>query len=860
MSSASAGRPDPTSDHANDNYVPSIDVAETEQPQASGRQAPGQTEGSATPRFRGLDRRKAMRRSGSAPKEGSLEIFERVVRQQVDWEDSNSESAPMSPAALEFYNDLARLKPMMISQSIESCLEFFLDKLWRNVPLEGRDRLLKQRGSILVMKVAEAKMSDWDNEKLPSLAETTQLFHELDSLSSKKWSDFVMSLIGNLVTRSITKADYPDAEAYEKSMARKDLLMQDLIDTWIVFHRHRLSPSGSGSWGPQGWSFRFPKLDEQQLLKHAEAGDVIKAINMMFPQNIGGDFRDIPAVAIATFMVLSDPLHSSLEAQEKAKPLLQSVGHILAAVTIWKSGLQKIFAEQPIVSTYVLDHWDSIISQLRQTDKPRHRPAKIAQKPEVERRRGPSSTIIQQQVTTALGMGDADAVEAAWVRLWGKDAVPSEHRKRELQTLTQVFHYFIMAFTALHRPQRAIEVWDSMIRIGVQPTIKTWTSLIEGCRRSKNAVGIENVWKKLLAADIEVDAAAWSARVAGLIDCGEPEAGLRALDEMLHQSQLTIDPVNAAVAALIRLNAMSAAKQVLAWASKNNIEPNVMTFNTLLRPMVQQGSATQIEALLKMMKDKGVEPDVATFTVLLEGLMGSVKDADPTEQVKIVGDLFSQMEAAGVEANMQTFARMIYLLLSEPGANSYEAVEAVRKHIQDKGLHMSPHIHTILVNHYFRLKPPNLAAVEDLMDKGGLKWRMLVRRGLDRVFWERVIKGYALAGEADKAFEIFQQVNNVGSALTLDALTILLSSLIRAGRMEEARKTVETVKRHRQNLNAKPTGEGDRFDGERQRQRSRYWRHGFWIYAVESGLLSPAELRQLQVGGSHTKPDLGNDV
>ncbi|KAL1880659.1 hypothetical protein Daus18300_001271 [Diaporthe australafricana] len=861
MSSASPGRPDPTSDHANDDYVPSIDAAEPEGTQTSGRVAPAQSEGGAKPRFKGLDRRKPMQKPERSPKENSLEIFERVVRQQVDRQDSESESAPMPPAALEFYNDLARLKPMMRSQSIESCLEFFLAKVWQNVPFEGRNRLLKQRGTFLMTKVAEAKMSDWDNDKLPSLAQTTQLFHELDSLSCKKWSDSVMSLIRNLVTRSTTKADYPDAEAYERSMARKDLLLQDLIDTWIVFHRHRMSPSRSGSWGAQGWTFRFPPLDEGRLLKHARAGEAMKAINMLFPQNTGNDFRDIPAVAIASFVVLADPSHTSLEAQEKAKPLLESMGKILATVPIWKSGLQSIFPEQPTVLAYVLDHWDSIISQLRQTDTLRPRPEKIADKPEMKQRGGPSSIVIQKQVTTALGMGDADAVETAWVRFWGRDVVLSEERKEELQGQTELFHYFIMAFTALHQPQRAIEVWDSMTRIGVQPSVKTWTSLLEGCRRSKNAVGIENVWKKLLAADVEVDDAAWSARVVGLIDCGEPEAGLRALDEMLHQSKLSIEPINAAVAALIRLNAMSAARQVLAWASENNIEPNVITFNTLLRPMVRQGSATQVEALLKMMKDKSVEPDVATFTVLLEGLIGSAKDTDSAEQVKVVGDLFSQMEAAGVEANMQTFARMMHLLLSDnPGSKSYEAVEAIRTHIQDKGLAMSPHIHTILVNHYFRLKPPNLAAVEDLMNKGGLKWRMLVRRGLDRVFWERVIKGYAMAGEVDKAFEIFEQVNNVGSALTLDALTILLSALVKAGRMEEAKQTVETVKKHRQSMNVNLTGDRDRFRGDRQNQKNRYWRHGFWVYAVECGLLSPAEWRQLELGGMIVNRNPENDV
>ncbi|KAG8161853.1 hypothetical protein KVR01_008840 [Diaporthe batatas] len=837
VSSASEPRPDPGSDNNVDDIVPSIEAAEAHAQQRSGPEAPAQGGGPATPRFRGLDRRRAMRRNESMPKGRSLEIFERVVRKQVDEDNLPSNSAPKSLTALEYYNDLAQLKPMLKRESIETCFEFFLTKVWKNVPPGGRDQILKHRGTIVMARVVEAKMDDWDNEKLPSLSEVTRLLYELDSIHCKRWADSVMSLIRNLVTRSTTKTDYPDAGAYEKSMARKDVLLQDMVDTLIAFNRGR----------SRARSFRFPGLDEHLLQNFARTGEAIKAIKLLFPHIQGNDFVQIRPVAIASFVVLSDSAHSSLEAQEKAKPFLDPMGKVLASVTVWKTGLHNMFQEHPDVLAYVLSRWDSLISQLRQTNGSKSLSKMTVKGTELNRHGGPDEKYIMQKVNTGLGMRDSDAVEDAWARFWGPDAVPSDERQAELQKMDQVFHHFIMTFTALHKPQRAVEVWESMTRVGAQPNIRTWTSLIEGCRRSKNAVGIENVWRKLQASGLEVDEQAWSARVVGLISCGEPEAGLRALDEMLHQSKLTIAPINAAVAALMRMNAMSAAKKVLDWAAKNNVEPDIMTFNTLLRPLVLQGNTAQIDSLLKMMKAKGVEPDAATYTVLLEGIIGSSKDADPAEQVKSVNNLFAEMDAAGVQANMQTFGRMLYLLLSEPGANSYEAVEAVRRHVRDKGLHMSTQMQTILLDHYFSLNPPNLEAVEDLMNNEGLKWRMFVRRGLDRVFWERVIKGYAAAGETERAFGIFEQVNNIGSAMTLDTLSTLLQALVRAGKMEEARKMVETVKRHRQNTSLDHSEAGSLGHGG-QRSRGRYWRHAFWAYALECRLLSPAEWEELQTG------------
>lgn len=784
-----------------------------------------------------------MRRHESMPKGKSLEIFERVVRKQLVEENLPSKSAPRSSAALEYHNDLARLKSMLRQESIETCFEFFSTKVWKNVPPEARNQILKSTGTVVMNKVLEAKMDDWDNDNLPSLAEVTSLRYELNSFNCKRWADSVMSLIRNLVTRSTTKGDYPDAEAYERSMARKDVLLQDMVDTWFVFNRR----------GTRGSAFRFPELDEEDLRRYAQTGEAMKAIRMMFPYMHGHDFFPMRSVAIASFVVLSDPAHSSLEAQEKVKPFLDPMGKVLASVPIWKSGLQSLFEEQPEVLAYILSRWDALVSQLRQTDGSKRIPNKAVRKPEPKQQGGLTEVNIMRKINTGLGMRDSDAVEDAWARFWGPEAVPSDDRKAELQKMDLVFHHFIMAFTALHRPQRAIEIWESMTRVGARPTTRTWTSLIEGCRRSKNAVGIENVWRKLQASGLEVDEQAWSARVVGLISCGEPEAGLRALDEMLHQSKLTIAPINAAVSALIRLNAMSAARTVLDWAAKNNIEPDIMTFNTLLRPLVLEGNAAQIDSMLKMMKDKGVEPDAATYTVLLEGVIGGSQDADPAEKVKSVNDLFAEMEAAGVPANMQTFGRMFHLLLSEPGASSYEAVDAVRRHVHSKGLHMSTQMHTILLDHYFSLDPPNLAAVEDLMNNDRLEWRMLVRRGLDKIFWERVIKGYATAGETERAFKIFEQVNNIGSALTLGTLSTLLRALVRAGKMDEARKTVETVKRHRENSYVYP-GEAESLAIARQRPRGRYWRHAFWAYAVECGLLSPAEWEELEM---RTVPNVG---
>lgn len=749
---------------------------------------------------------------------------------------------------------------MMKTESLETCIEYFFTEVWASCPFEGRKGLLKQRGTFLMSRVVEAKLKDLDNERLPSISRCMQVFHELDNLSLTKCADAIMSLI--LAVDAIGKVEKNNtgAEARKKALEKKQVLLHDIVDSWIVYHRHCLAPNKT--------AFRFPNINKQLLNTYGESNDLLRALGLMFPRRYLVNSKVLPAVAIASFVILTDPHHTSLDIQQKAKPLLQPLGQILATVFVRQETLRYLINSYPDVLKYVLRRWKSVVTQLRQTNDPY-----VVEGTETIAKNPSSSTVIQNQVTAALKMGDVEAIESAWRQLWGTEVRPDGDRTRELKGNQELFHYFITAFTAFHRPQRSVDVWDSMVSIGIKPTLKTWTALIEGCRRSKNAIGLENVWKKLIATGAELDDAVWSARIVGLVDCRQPEAGLRALDEMLRLSKLKPDDpavakltrkivsVNAAVAALIRINAMSAATKVLAWASENGIEPDLTTYNTLLRPMVQQGNAEQVDCLLKMMKEQDVQPDAATFTVLLDGLIGSTKDDSPDEQVQMVTRLFSDMEAAGVQANMETFARMMHLLLCAPEGDSSAAVDAIRGFIRKKGLKASPYIYTILTEHYFSQTPPNLKAIDDLMKEGGYmledgSLQLVVlehgRRGLDRVFWERMIKGYATVGEVDQAYRLFGQISNLGSALTMDTLEILLRALVGARRFDEARRTVEIVVLHRQRSDVYGTANTGAFaeadGGEGARIRGRHWRHGFWAFAMECGFVSMEALRRLELG------------
>lgn len=856
-SSTTSAEPLPVQHYLDEEFIPSIDAPDTnKQKKPKYAQLPG-------PRFKHLPRRPNFRKvvDDKDMTEDSLRIFQRVVRQQADQEKPTEEARDLAPGALQFYNDLSRLRPMMKEESIERCFDFFVNKLLRNAPFQGRNRLLKQRGTYLLGKVAAAKIIDMDNEKLPSVSQITQILQEMESLSTTRWTDLIMGLVKSIIARSGARADYPSFGAYEKAMARKEELLEDLVESWVVFHRHRLRADTADFKSSEEAEFRLPNLNEAALRTHKH-GDLVSALGLIFPEfllNVSGGYQRVPAAALATFVLMVDPNHSTINTRLKAKPLLKPIARILAVVRVRHVALCKMLEPYPDILVYVLKLWDTIITRLRgaggtgaQQEAKTDAHITLA----TLGRTGDIDTVgIHAKVTDALKMGDVAMVEAGWVQYWGKGLEDPGRMEKLRKDNGLVFDYFILGFTALRRPQRAVDVWDAMVSINIEPTLKTWTSMIEGCRRAKNPVGLKNVWRKLVASGIQLDSVVWSARIVGLIDCGEPEAGLRALSEMMKLSKLggaplTVETVNAAVAGLIRLNAMSAAKKVLSWASENGVEADIVTYNTFLRPMVYHGNAIGVATLLKLMSEQKVEPDGATWTILLDGLITSTKDLSPAEQSLSVKKLLADIEAAGAKANMETCARMIHLLLRDgthSGHHTEGAVGAIYDHIRGKGLRPSVHIYTMLVDHYFRRDPPAIAEVEGLLRYRGLQFD---GGRMDRIFWERLISGYASAGHIDRAFELFTIAGHVASWMTLATLETLLRCLVREGRMAEAQSVVDTVKRRRAREDIGGAAE-DMFGGEAlgrgsELSQRRHWRHGFWIFAHDNGLLPMHEWRELE--------------
>lgn len=259
------------------------------------------------------------------------------------------------------------------------------------------------------------------------------------------------------------------------------------------------------------------------------------------------------------------------------------------------------------------------------------------------------------------------------------------------------------------------------------------------------------------------------------------------MDNMTGIARPTVETVNAAIVGFIRRQRPEKAYGVLSWASKLGISPDAVTYNTLLRPLIRDNNSKQARLLLQHMQKQGVEADVATFTTILDETFRSSDQQTSEEKQELVTTVFSEMKAAGVVMNLNTYGKIIYELLQSPNADMV-VVHPILQMMAEQGLQPNSHIYTTLVEHHFKQNGPDLEAIRSLIE------RSKQVGSVDHIFWDRVIEGYSRAGETVSALKMLDEVKSKGHTASWVTLRTLLVALVDREEWDSARGLVRGVK------------------------------------------------------------------
>ncbi|KAF5634543.1 glutathione s-transferase [Fusarium sp. NRRL 52700] len=552
----------------------------------------------------------------------------------------------------------------------------------------------------------------------------------------------------------------------------------------------------------------------------------------------------IPSL-LATLAIASDNRYSASDYKTELSPLLILVRAVLSKHKIKQSDIDTIVSKSSKISPeilttlkeYVTQQWalasDMIMGESQAWVKA------SSQGPYPRARSSLSS--FHKQLRVAYKARNRSAIGSIWdamlVALRDNPAM-----KPQLAHDREFLDFWIFVWCAIRRHPGVQETLDLMRSLDVEPTVRTYTSMMHGWKMCKDVGKIEALWSQLVKSGMKLDAVIWTERVSALIELGQHQMGLEALAEMVEnwqravkqgkQSQAvepTIEVVNAAFKSLLSTDP-KAAHDLLAWAGRQGLAPNTRTYNILIRETIRMGYHKNVDELLKSMQKEGIETDSATFTILLESVISRMGDASAEEQVTAIKEVFSHIEQAGLRPNLETYGKMLYALDGLPNCSD-DVIAALQQHMRSNGFgsNLTPHMITILVERAIRHDPPDVNKIRTLLKDNNLT---KVSAG-DQTLWERVMTAHAIGGDVRGAMSIFDDLADSGRPVTsLPCLKELIQALLENGDTESAKRVVDVVLKYKLH------------DRESKSANERYWRHHFWHVVQRNGLIDSQKLRQ----------------
>ncbi|KAG6019149.1 hypothetical protein E4U41_003380, partial [Claviceps citrina] len=546
----------------------------------------------------------------------------------------------------------------------------------------------------------------------------------------------------------------------KNSWAERQAIRGELLDMW----KHLSQLKRPSNIRPSRLEFVLPAAQEimEEIMAAAlpsrRRGDppdqlrplfapTTRALASLFPQFRLEQAGELVPGLLATLAVLSDARLGRESLQIEAAPLLALVALALEnqpadetymADAIGRSRFDAAKLAQ--LQSYVAAQWPHVTEMLHSKDsawrlvqsnprahkvmpsfphsRSRHSSSRHSSSPPA-----PAVDHLHNQMRAAYKHRNATAVTSIWQDLTVQLADNAD-LGRQLREQPEFLDYCVFVWCALRRPHQIQETLEFMRRINVQPTVRTYTGMMHGWKVRNDVKRIEALWQKLVESGLKLDRFIWTERISGLIEAGRLQAGIHALAEMqgLWKTALaaragdveaaaavaiqpTIEVVNAAFKGLLALD-RRAAHELLAWAGREGIEPNIRTYNILLQYSFRSGggggggggdTTSEVGSILKTMKAQGVEPDEATFTIILEELLGGLYGASAAEQVRVVEQILDDMRLAGLKPNRETYAKMLHAVSSLPYGGADAAITAVQQHMRADGLTPSPHMVTILI-------------------------------------------------------------------------------------------------------------------------------------------------------------------
>ncbi|KAG9686678.1 hypothetical protein KCU95_g5761, partial [Aureobasidium melanogenum] len=487
---------------------------------------------------------------------------------------------------------------------------------------------------------------------------------------------------------------------------------------------------------------------------------------------------------------------------EEYRPLLQTLGSAClkaqlnqAAVRHIEMKLKSQFQDDALASAELSQrlcklHAASVLKT------PSHIGSTLAEKATAPKSFEQKAKSLISDVSAAADKQNLDTVERLWARTQEMLMDELSRTPEHAPSTTRLYEAFLVAFFQLRRPQSGLQVWNSMLQSGFEPTVRTWNVMMKGCHISRDIHIMESMWHSMRNSGIQPDVVSWSTRIYGHFRIGDPRDGMSALEEMgrdwlnaqhrRHSKSGSLEDtsevpkpdtviLNSAISAL-RSKKANQIPHVLAWSRRFSIEPDVATYNALLAISLGGGQATDAANILQRMAAANIQPNSSTFTILVDSMLSTTLGGmTHDEQKDRIMDLISSFEGCGMKVDVQGYALIIDRMLKDH--NNLKAARSVLAHMTARKVACTPHIYTILMTHYFDANPPELLAADALWNDIQSSRQ---EEAMDVIFYDRMVEGFARHGDVGRTMAFLNRMSKEGKRPGWLAMTAVVQCLARS--------------------------------------------------------------------------------
>ncbi|CAN1239850.1 Pentatricopeptide repeat-containing protein At1g62930, chloroplastic [Linum grandiflorum] len=327
--------------------------------------------------------------------------------------------------------------------------------------------------------------------------------------------------------------------------------------------------------------------------------------------------------------------------------------------------------------------------------------------------------------------------------------------RHDLYTLSMLTN----CFCRLGRVDYGFSVLGKVFRLGFEPNVVMFTTLIDGLCKDGNVVQAVKLLDKIAAQGMKAkgvspDAVTYNCLIRCLCDLKQWERSVMLLNEMVELNILpTVVTCNTLVDAYCKEGKVSEATTLLGIMIRKGVHPDIVTFSSLIEGYCLQGRLDEAKKLFNSITSMGHKQDVYCYSIMINGYCGK-------ERLDEAKKLFDEMPEKGLVPNKVTYTALMDGFCREGRTRD---AQALLKNMCDRGY--VPDIRTYNV------------LLDDLLKKGQLDAARTLFEVLECN--NIVISGHCELGLVDEAYELFRKMEDSGCLPTRGSYNVLIRGFLR---------------------------------------------------------------------------------